>query len=551
MKIIRGIPLLLLVFWLPQTLLGDGVVIPPTAYPDKVTIPDQRALICWSNGVERLAIETRFSAKGTNFAWVVPLPHKPIIEEATSGVFPTLQFLFRPNIINQVTEYYLFLLACSGLVFLMVTVRRNTPPRVRDTIVSLLVALTTVKLLPCIAMALAVVMPYTTWRVRTGRESGWSILAAFLLVLLLGGMFLPALGVAGKSPSIANFSIVSRQIVGVYDTTTITAKDPKALGEWLQDNGYAMPPGASNVISDYVKRGWVFVATKLRRDVETKMLSSPHPLSFTFQTDRAIYPMELTGLQSTNLSVELFVFGPARAQAKFFQIERCAMPTYPSANYFSRGSTEELRLGHPLLRKWVAGTKVATQLKANLTPAMMARDIELKWLPFVEIRHDIYSYTGALIFSLNLGMGVFVFCLMVAGMVAWIKPVWRKKYSLLVIPSLILGIFAADVFYVAIPKISVRLMKHPASDAQAYLRTMDWLFVADCRSNNVSTLAQSRIVLQNLESSYPELTAQNRLLGGRIHEEDSPGNYILRADTNGVKFLIFDADGTEHDLDRQ
>src|SRR6185503_7857538 len=98
------------------------------------------------------------------------------------------------------------------------------------------------------------------------------------------------LGVGGNQ-----VSILSRETVGVYDTTTLAAKDPQALVEWLHDNGYVLPPEANSVVSNYAKRGWVFVAAKLRRDTAAHAMRAPHPLCFTFQTDKAVYPMRLTG----------------------------------------------------------------------------------------------------------------------------------------------------------------------------------------------------------------------------------------------------------------
>jgi len=58
---------------------------------EEATIPDQRALLSWSGGIERLVIETSFVARGSNLAWVVPLPNPPVVEAATTGIFPTLQ----------------------------------------------------------------------------------------------------------------------------------------------------------------------------------------------------------------------------------------------------------------------------------------------------------------------------------------------------------------------------------------------------------------------------------------------------------------------------
>jgi hypothetical protein len=50
------------------SLEADGKVWPAIGYA-KVDIPDQRARIHYTNGVERLVIETSFVGPGTNFAW--------------------------------------------------------------------------------------------------------------------------------------------------------------------------------------------------------------------------------------------------------------------------------------------------------------------------------------------------------------------------------------------------------------------------------------------------------------------------------------------------
>jgi hypothetical protein len=387
----RTLSFLLLLF-LPIAVWADGTVIPATAFPAKVTIPDQQALICWSNGTERLAIETQFTGDGTNFAWVVPLPSKPIIEEATPGLFATLEYIFRPAVIYNIAPLYLILLICTGVAYLMLTVRRDTPPRVADTLISILVALAMIPLSACIAVPLLPLLPYVVWRVRSGRESPWWILIVLFVTFLMSGMLLPTLGTAGGGVSETGVSILGHETIGAFETTTIAAKEPRALGEWLHDNGYAVPSAADKVISNYVSRGWVFVATKLRRDSAGRAIGVPQPLSFTFQTDKAVYPMQLTGVGNTNLTVDLFVFGPSRADARFFRTDRCAAPDFPNEEYFPKGSTDKLHIVHPLLRKWAAGSPVATKLSAELTPEMMTDDVELQWSPFSEIRHELYSY---------------------------------------------------------------------------------------------------------------------------------------------------------------
>ena len=266
------------------------MVVPTIAYPARVTIPDQQALICFSNGVERLVIETRFTGAGTNFAWVVPLPSQPVIEEATTGLFPTLQYLFRPQVIHEVPRYYIGVLVVLGLIIFL----------------------------------------------RRAHEAGIAgvVVLVLLMLMLFAAVLFPRLGSAnrmsmGMPDSPQNVSILNRKMVGIFETVTLTAREARALENWLRDNEFAAPPDARPVIDDYLKDGWVFVAAKVRRDSASLDTSTPHPLSFTFKTDKPVYPMRLTRLDNKPLSVELYVFGPARAQTALFNVKRCTQPNYP------------------------------------------------------------------------------------------------------------------------------------------------------------------------------------------------------------------------------
>lgn len=119
--------------WLPLLALAEGKIFPSTAFPEQVRIPEQEALIHWANGVERLVIETRFDAKGTNFAWVIPLPARPKIEAATPGMFPTLRSYFAPEVKHEIYRLYLWALGVGCFIALVnsmgspVAFRRSDP----------------------------------------------------------------------------------------------------------------------------------------------------------------------------------------------------------------------------------------------------------------------------------------------------------------------------------------------------------------------------------------------------------------------------------------
>lgn len=530
--------LLILLLLLPVSARADGVVIPPTAFPASVSIPDQRALLCWSNGVERLAIDTRFVGQGTNFAWVVPLPAKPAIEEATSGLFPTLEYIFRPALIHNVFPLYSILLFCVGVGYLLLYVRKNTAPQPSDTVISALTALVLLPFSGCIACALFFIMPYAVWRVRVGREGLLAILLAIFFVMILSALLLPALGNAGVTVAAPQVSVLSTERVGGYDTTTVSAKDPGALLGWLKENNYAPPPGTESIVSNYVKRGWVFVATRLHRDSSGKGTASPPPLCFTFSADKAVYPMQLTGVGASKLQVELFVFGPSQAEANYFHADLCYAAMFPESPEAREHGP--LCVVHPLLRKWVAGSMVATKLSATLSPEQMRDDVDVGWIPIEDRRKTLYSNKGASFIGLNWGAGVFAVCLILGSIAAAFNREWQSHLKELVTYASMLALTVGTVVFIALPRIEVRLVRgRPGIEM--------WMTDESLARDYSAALTNGVSVKQaQTEISQMAATKENVFLGGPIREEDSPGNYIFRASTNGADFVWFDGDGGEH-----
>ncbi len=497
---------------------------PPVAFPAKITIPDQRALIHFTNGTERLVIETRFTGEGTNFAWVIPLPSQPVIEEATTGLFPTLQYLFQPRIIHNVPHFYLGILLVMGLICLF-----------------------------RFAIKYASV--------------GFVILLLFLLALL-AGMFLPALGKAGAkamgmTTSEQAVSILNRKLVGIFETTTIGAHDAKALQSWLSENGYSVPTDSEPVIADYVRQGWVFVAAKIRRTDARLSTDTPHPLSFTFKTEKPVYPMRLTGVDSRPLSVELYVFGPDRARARHFKVARCTRPNYPqpppndswSWNW-SRSSPETPNIVHPLLRKWVNGSPVATKLTATLSPSDMRQDVWIDWTPFSEKKNHLFSNQGALTTALNWGSGLFTAGLITICIFRFFNETSKFRLLQLTGTALAASLVLAALIYIFLPKTEARLVRIPYGSSQAKLFELN-MFFGDTNAVTRKEISQqiqsllanptNNIEWINWKGGSPRFrNLGNDLLGGRIREEDSPGNFTLREHGDQLEFITYDAQGAEH-----
>lgn len=561
----------LLLLALPLTALADGRFYAPTAIAANVTIPDQRALIHFTNGTERLVIETRFTGSGTNFAWVVPLPSRPVIEEASTGLFPTLQYLFRPEILHDVPRHYVWLLALVGISYVLLFVRPTGSVNGLDFSVCLLVGGGIGSVLPMPALAVGgflVFLDLMCWVVvvRFCRDSRTSSLSLYLLeffavaltaFLLLPVVMAPAKSRGGDSAGAARdggVSVLDRRLVGIFETATIASADPKALETWLLENGFALSTNSQPVIETYVKEGWMFVAAKVRRDKPERETSTPHPLSFTFKAAQAVYPMRLTGVDNGPLEVELYVFGPGRARAAHFKVERCTRPAYPAPpEGWQRWMSTSADIVHPLLRKWVEGSPVATKLTARLSPADLRQDVWLEWRSFAETASRRYSRSGAWRTALNWGTGA-----LLAGMVVFFGLTRRsrgvvageRRVTRLAVWSAAFGLVVALTIYFALPKTEVRLVRSPVGLAEISL----WELAFEARtSTNLMRIAPVRkAVLETLNSRQPDRHRgssagwDNYLLGGRIHEEDSPGNFVLRETDGRVAFITYDAQGAEH-----
>lgn len=58
--------------------------------------------------------------------------------------------------------------------------------------------------------------------------------------------------------------VLKEEAVGMYQVAVLEAGSPKALGLWMEDNGYQYPEGMDDVVADYVSQRWCFVAVKAK-----------------------------------------------------------------------------------------------------------------------------------------------------------------------------------------------------------------------------------------------------------------------------------------------
>lgn len=457
----RGLLFLLLaIAILPAIAIADGKIY-PRGVAVSPPIPDQQAIIAWdaATSTQTLAIETRFGAvpaatvtpaadaRGDSpYAWIVPLPGPaaPRISAATPGLFPTVRTIFRPRVYDSIPDML------APLIFLT-------------------------------AMLLL-----GTWVSMRGGGSKLSSLVSVLLVLLgftcIGGLLLPTLGTARSSAGGAapGVNVLSREIVGSYDISVIGADAAAgvspdiALAAWFKENGFQQPASALPVLADYAARSWVFAAVKLRPDAAANSAAylTPHPLIFTFKAAAPVYPMRLTGIDNGPLTLDLYVFGQARASTPGLSEIRCDRCEFGerTGNYGGWRAAGVIGIGHPVLKDIVHTRPVATKLSGTLTPAMQLADMPITWSAFErsgEVMHSPHAarWLGVRVAFVVLPVAIVV--LVIVGAVRGVdgRFVFRQLWWVGVI-AVLAGIGA----WMATPTVEVR----PGGSTAAYRRERDF-----------------------------------------------------------------------------
>jgi hypothetical protein len=542
---IRLLTLLLSLIGFANGALADGKVFPPTAYPVEVRIPDQRAILAWSNGVERLVIETRFTGAGTNFAWVVPLPSAPKVEAATRGLFPTLTHMLRPSVVHNPTGWWRLSVFLGAVAWLLLSVRQSGSIRWHDWLASLLAGLGFggIELLILGIVVFSACM-FSVYGVRVRRLSFMEVVAIILIHFLVAGVALPAMAKAKAKGGSDSVEILDRQLAGVFETTTLTARDPSALRDWLNTNGYVLSKDVEPVIADYLRDGWVFVASKVRRDVSSTEAGPLHPLSFTFAAKEPVYPLRLTGVGNGNLEVDLFVFGPERAKVAGFKVRDAVRPqimeTTTERPQFG-GRVSGLPLAHTALQEAAGNAAFVTRLQGTLTPEQMRLDAVIRWDGFGEVRDVRYSRLGTTLTVLNwTGSALCLFFVGVAAVARW-RGVEPTRYAKAIAAAVVIAAVATGIGYAQLEVVPVTLERR-------FARWVDFrnqqLAVRIALTDELSTNAPITVeaVREALRRGLPfaltnGLSRPPKLL---IREEDSPYNYTLRQGANGVEVLFYD-----------
>ena len=466
MRTVRIIHLCAFLMLSAESGFADGKVFARPDVRAEVEIPNQQALIYHGNGIERLVIETAFLGEGTNFAWVVPLPGVPKVQPVSENFFPSLSRAFQPRLLHYVHHYYIGVLFVCGLAFLAWRSLKDERVWVVDLPLCLLMAAGAGLLQKSVlfgSLTLAFMLGARLF-VRTSTNFALVVLAGMLLAAWTTAFnnmqkwglidYLGSQGAPTAGPD-TDVKVLSIQRAGVFQSTTIRGSDPRAILDWLATNGFVAPKAIEPVIADYVKRGWVFVASKAAREGLGGGVASLHPLAFSFATATPLYPMKLTGVDNGECAVDLYVFGSKRAAASHFYTARCDrvaknMPDEPTKLWKSW-----LRIQDAEVSDCISNASVGTKLSVKLTPPQMKADVDLTWRQFSANGTVVFSDLGASTIALNIAVPVAVFGWLLIGTCrgGWgvdeqFVSRWRLR---IILAAIIIGL----AVYLVLPKVAV------------------------------------------------------------------------------------------------
>jgi len=506
----------LAVLLIPAAVLADGMYVPERAYSALPTIPVQRALIVYRDGMETLVVESAMETESPSVGWILPLPAEPVeLAPAEGGLLTTLAIRTGPRVVHDLHEVYWPAVLILGLVA---------------------------------PVALKAILS----------KNGVTLFGTLVWIILYGlglGLFSPA---GGRNSAHTAVAVRTSQRIGNYDVAVLRAPAAAALSDWLEENAFhPLDERGLALVEDYIQEGWCFVVARLVRDEGGE--ATPHPIAATFPAAEPVYPMRLTALAGSMVRVELYVAAENMAQAPGF---RCAASAvYRPMQPEDRGALfrrihqlmNRLLVAQPDLCEQLWDGCIVTRLQADLEPKVMDKDVELELVKFEPHWDHVYSARGRFEAALSVflwGAVPLAFCCAVA----FYRRTWPSKWAgrcLALLTGVVLaiaGIVYATATVVAVGPDTGTLdiwnrqgLYKPV--AQAMIRSGD--LHAGMSPREIDAFPQRALDLGLIGPDYAEEFLINPFTGAPSRSERSPGNFATRRVGDEVWFCLYDEYGRE------
>ena len=516
----RRVVVLGLLFAAGGSAWADGMYFSPV--PDPPSIPTQRAMIVWRDGVETLVVESTVKTASPDLGWVLPLPAEPrSLDVMDAGTLTCMASCQRPELLSGQPRFMPGpLWTAAGLVTLVVVLHL----------------------------------------VLVRKWNGWRYVQMLLCCFLVGAGYWHGFGrwdgegqwteLSAKGHAAGGGIEVSGETrIGNYTATVLRAKSSAALDEWLWGNGLLkLDPAARKIVDEYIAAKWCFVVARLRKDVSQ---ATPQPIVARFATAGPVYPMRLTALNRATTHVDLYVVADRQAQAPGF--ECIAADTYAPTNERSysitfdyrhdrwgahyRAKKLDLKVGNPDVGELMWDGCVLTALAADMPPENMASDIAISMAPLQPARAvrctQEYREGCDLRNAFFGGLGLVVF----AGYMFWGRRNPGLGGWLVTVGAVAAAIVVTSIFHNALPPAMPTHQDRMVRDAPYEFKSF---LDAKAREGKVKFPLGEK----DLEALVQEAVENNRLPLG-LKKERSPGNWSVRTVDGRTYICFYDRDGVE------
>jgi hypothetical protein len=234
----------------------------PNVPTDKIQVLQQAERILFTRDDKTkksvVWVEIKYDGPATGFAWVVPVPKKPVVGVGTSYLFDRLDLGTAPRF----------------EVELGASENCNSP------------------------------VSATSGGVGCGSAS--SIAGS-------SGVFAPKSESADQTNSVG-VKVLEHDQIGPYDYEIIHGTDGQALFDWLNLHKYALPDAAKPIVESHVKKGDLFVAVRLQSGATVQEIK---PISLTMDDAEPCVPLRLTSIAAVeDTTVLAYLAGTGRAVPK-------------------------------------------------------------------------------------------------------------------------------------------------------------------------------------------------------------------------------------------
>ena len=177
--------------------------------------------------------------------------------------------------------------------------------------------------------------------------------------------------------------VIERKTAGPYDVAVLQATSGLGLFGWLRQNGFALDPQARDLLDDYVKKNWYFVAARIRPGGARGQVSENlrngtiAPLHLTFPAKELRYPLRVTAGNGGVPEIELFVQADRPLSVPGLRADTFTLKPQGARGFQVSGPPGAVCSGgdFPTLRKLLPAGGTLTRYSGTLNRAQRQRDL--------------------------------------------------------------------------------------------------------------------------------------------------------------------------------